>query len=178
MNAPSGRPTRLEEVFDLLHPKLIAAIREAHAAYVRLGVRHALVGGLAVGIHGHPRATKDVDFLVGEEAFESSGSLVSFRPGVPIAAGGIPIDSILPAPEHAALLEEALAAAVDFDGIPVIRAEHLVLMKLVARRRQDLADVEALLRAGRVDVTRTRALLDRAGPELRAELEQLLQPLP
>lgn len=28
-----------------------------------LGVPHVLIGGLAVGIHGHPRATKDVDFM-------------------------------------------------------------------------------------------------------------------
>ena len=35
----------------------------------QLGVPHVLIGGLAVGLHGHPRATKDVDFMVGTEAF-------------------------------------------------------------------------------------------------------------
>jgi len=27
-------------------------------------VRYLLVGGWAVGIYGHPRATKDIDFLI------------------------------------------------------------------------------------------------------------------
>ena len=42
------------------------------------------MGGLAVGANGFPRATKDVAFLVGDEAFERHpGGLVTFRPGVP-----------------------------------------------------------------------------------------------
>jgi hypothetical protein len=32
------------------------------------GVPPVLIGGLAVGLHGHPRATKDVDFMVGNES--------------------------------------------------------------------------------------------------------------
>jgi len=40
----------------------------ASARLTELGVRHVLVGGLAVGGWGHPRATKDVVFLVGEES--------------------------------------------------------------------------------------------------------------
>jgi len=30
-------------------------------------VRYLLVGGWAVGMHGHPRATKDIDFLIAVE---------------------------------------------------------------------------------------------------------------
>ena len=37
-----------------------------------LAIPHVLVGGLEVGIHGHPRSTKDVDFMVGSEAFAST----------------------------------------------------------------------------------------------------------
>ena len=46
------------------------ALRVSDALH-ECGVRHVLIGGLAVGVHGHPRATKDGDFLVGDEAFES-----------------------------------------------------------------------------------------------------------
>jgi len=60
-----GTQLRLEEIFDFLNPRMVAAIRAAHEAYARLGIRHALIGGMAVGVHGHPRATKDIDFLVG-----------------------------------------------------------------------------------------------------------------
>ena len=40
-------------------------MRAAAAQLDRRGVRHWL-GGLAVGAHGFPRATKNVDFLVGD----------------------------------------------------------------------------------------------------------------
>ncbi|MDR0495766.1 MAG: hypothetical protein LBG95_09110 [Treponema sp.] len=30
-------------------------------------VKYLLVGGWAVGIYGHPRATKDIDFLISKE---------------------------------------------------------------------------------------------------------------
>ena len=60
-------------------------MRVASARLTELGVRHVLVGGLAVGAWGHARATKHVDFLVGEEAFEHHpGGLVTMKYGVPI----------------------------------------------------------------------------------------------
>ncbi len=43
-----------------LHPDF----RDLLAEFVRAGVRFALVGGYAVGHHGKPRATKDLDLLV------------------------------------------------------------------------------------------------------------------
>lgn len=164
----------LEERFDLLHPKVVRAVRAAHEALERLGIRHVLAGGLAVGAHGRPRLTKDVDFLVGAEAFEAHGTLVTFRPGVPLAAEGVPIDSLLPPEEHRELLEPALAEPVLFDGVPVIAPHYLVLMKLLAGRRQDLADVASMLEAESIDLERTRALLDRAGGTLRASFEALV----
>jgi hypothetical protein len=60
-------------------PEVIEAMKVASAALQKAKVRHVLVGGLAVGAHGFPRATKDVDFLVGDEAFERhAGGLVTF----------------------------------------------------------------------------------------------------
>lgn len=169
-----GTQLRLEEIFDFLNPRMVAAIRAAHEAYARLGIRHALIGGMAVGVHGHPRATKDIDFLVGSEAFESTGSIVSFRPGVPLAAEGVPVDSILAPKEHATILDEGLAAAPSTDGVPVLAAEYLVYMKLVAGRRQDLADIGALVRANRVDLARARSLARALEPSQQAELEKII----
>lgn len=164
----------LEERFDLLHPKVIRAVRAAHEALERLGVRHVLAGGLAVGVHGRPRLTKVIDFLVGPEAFETHGPLVTFRPGVPLASEGVPIDSLLAPEEHRELLEQALAEPVVLDGVPVIAPQYLVLMKLLAGRRQDLADVASMLEAESIDLGRTRALLDRAGGMLRATFDTLV----
>ena len=60
-------------------PEVLDAMRVASAALKSAGVRHVVVGGLAVGAHGYPRATKDVDFLVGDEAFEHHpGGLLPF----------------------------------------------------------------------------------------------------
>lgn len=174
MSTAGPRPSSLEERFDVLNPRVVRALRAGHEALDRLGVRHMLVGGLAVGVHGRVRATKDVDFLVGPEAFESVGVIVSFRPGVPLSAEGVPIDSILAPSEHEPVLNEALADPLVVDGVPVIRVEPLIYMKLVAGRRQDLADVASMLREGDVDVARTRSLLDRADPSLRARFEELL----
>lgn len=51
-------------------PEVLDAMRVAAAALRRAGVRHVVAGGLAVGAHGFPRATKAVDFLVGESRAE------------------------------------------------------------------------------------------------------------
>jgi hypothetical protein len=51
-------------------PNVIDDAIEMGQLLAGLGIPHALVGGLAVGLNGHPRATKDVDYLVGREAFE------------------------------------------------------------------------------------------------------------
>jgi hypothetical protein len=43
---------------------------------------------LGIGAHGYPRATKVVDFLVGDEAFQQhAGGLISITAGVPIQVG-------------------------------------------------------------------------------------------
>jgi len=170
---PSNAKT-LDELFDLLSPKIVRAMRAAHEAYARLGIRHALVGGLAVGVHGRPRATKDVDFLVGREAFESSGIVISFRAGVPLSAEGVPIDSVPPAVDSD-VLEEALDAPMEFDGLPIVRAEFLIYMKVLAARRQDLADVVAVLARHPECAEPARGILERALPEKLALLEELVR---
>ncbi len=63
------RPTHLPDLSlldGIVAPRVLDALRVASEQLTRVGIRHALVGDLAVGAHGHPRATKDVDFLVGD----------------------------------------------------------------------------------------------------------------
>jgi len=137
-------------------PLVLRAVREAHAAYASLGARHALIGDLAMVFHGQPRQEPDVAFLVGHEAFETRGLVVSFRAGVPLAVGDVAVDSIVAPAPFRAILDEALDRALDLDGVPVVTAEHLVFMKLISTSRRDMADVEALVRSGSVDVERAR----------------------
>ena len=57
--------------------EILDAMRAASARLQSAGLKHALAGALAVGAHGYPRASKDVAFVVGEEAFTvHSGGIV------------------------------------------------------------------------------------------------------
>jgi hypothetical protein len=86
---------------DTVAPRILDAMRVASARLTELGARHVLVGGLAVGAWGHARATKGVDFLVGEEAFEhQAGGLVTMKYGVPIQVGGVAVDLLSARANH------------------------------------------------------------------------------
>jgi hypothetical protein len=63
----------LKEVFRFVAPRVRDAAIKSAAQLSDLGIRYALAGGLAIGAHGSVRATTDVDFVVGEEAFEHQG---------------------------------------------------------------------------------------------------------
>ena len=131
---------------DAVSPKVLDAMRVAAAQLTRLGVRHWLVGGLAVGAHGYPRATKDVDFLVGDEAFEHhGGGLVTMKPGVPIQVNGVVVDH-LSAQEGEAFLTGGLPPASGaLESAPI---EVLVYLKLKSPRAKDRADIIELIKAG------------------------------
>lgn len=142
-----------------LPPDVAAAVREASRFLREKGVRHALCGGVALSAYARPRATKDVDFLVGDDAFEFHGAIA-----VPPLSkvGTIAVDMVSLEPDLHALASELDAPTVS-DGVNVVSVEALVAMKLVARRLQDQADVVALLQAGAVDVDDCRAWLAHRG---------------
>lgn len=169
----SRRPD-LARALAFLPEDVATAAREASAAFTKAGVKHALCGGIAVSCYADPRATKDVvDFLVGEDAFEHHGLIVSLKPGLPLRVGAIPVDTVPLFPKLGAL-EPALVEATRVDGIPVVSPEALVAMKLVAGRLRDQADVQALLASGAVDIEKCRALIgERFGEHLEA-FERLL----
>ncbi|HEX4516527.1 MAG TPA: hypothetical protein VH054_23430 [Polyangiaceae bacterium] len=155
---------------DVVAPKVLDAMRLASEALTRAGVRHVLVGGLAVGANGYPRATKDVDFLVGSEAFEHhAGGLVTLRAGVPFQVDGIAVDFLSP-DETESFLEAALSAAAG----AVIEAPALVYMKLKAGRLKDRADVVELIKAS-IDVDACRAYLSANAPALAPAFEDAVR---
>lgn len=153
---------------DVVAPKVLEALRLASEALTAAHVRHVVVGGLAVGANGHPRATKDVDFLVGDEAFEHHGKLVTLRAGLPFQVDGVAVDFLSPEPEEP-FLEAALAAAPG----SVIEAAPLVYMKLKASRMQDRADVVALIKSS-LDVASCRSYLQANAPALVARFDDLV----
>jgi len=153
-------------------PRILEAMRSASARLKELGIRHALVGALGVGAHGYPRATKDVDFLVGDEAFQHhAGGLVSISAGVPIQVGDVPIDPLSMRPDEPHL-QDALAQAVVTGGVPVAPLEALVYLKLKSPRRRDAADVVELLRVV-PDLDRIRRYLTSHAPALVERFDAL-----
>jgi hypothetical protein len=155
--APSKPDLSLLE--ETVAPRILEAMRVASARLTELGVRHVLVGGLAVGAWGHARATKGVDFLVGEEAFEHHpGGLVTMKYGVPIQVGGVAVDLLSASANDR---EDALTAPPSA-GVPVAPLPVLIHLKLRSPRPKDLADVTELIRLG-IDRDAIRAdLLARA----------------
>ena len=154
---------------DVIAARVLDAWRAASAALVSAGIRHVVIGGLAVGANGHPRATKDVDFLVGEEAFHHhAGGLVTMNPALPIEVNGVAIDYLSPRPG-----EDHLAAALGAPPGSFIDAPRLVYLKLKAARLQDRADVGNLVKAG-LDVGACRAYLVAHAPAMVARFDALV----
>ena len=156
-------PSLLEGV---VAQEVLDAMRVASAALKRVGVRHVVVGGLAVGANGFPRATKDVDFLVGDEAFERhAGGLVTLRPGVPFQVNRVAVDFI--GPEEG---EGFLARALEAEPGSMIEGPPLVYMKLKSPRHKDRTDVIELVKAG-LDLDRCREYLSAHAPSLVSEFD-------
>ena len=145
-----------------------------------LELEYAVMGGLAVRVHGIPRPTYDVDFQLAvnndmlnrffDEA-ERIGYTVSdvFRSGWRDTVGGMPlvklktylasgvtvdVDIFLnETPFQKSLMNRRVS--VDFAGarINFVTAEDLVLLKLIASRPRDLGDVgDILFVQGSIDI--------------------------
>lgn len=141
--------------------EVLGAMELASEALKKAGVRHVVVGGLAVGAHGFPRATNDVDFLVGEEAFERHPQgLVTLRPGVPFQVNRVAVDYLVASAEEA-----FLSAALDGPPGSILDGPPLVYMKLKSPRHKDRTDVIELVKAG-LDVDRCRTYLQSHAPAL------------
>lgn len=129
-------------------------------------VRYLVVGGYAVGVHGHPRATKDLDIWV--EATRKNGERVmdALRAFVAPIAGLSADDFAKPGtgfmmgrpPQRIDILTQVAGLDFrsawrrrvirDFGGIecPVISLDDLIANKRAAGRPQDLADAAVLER--------------------------------
>ncbi len=165
------QPPSLEAALRAVPEAVRTAALEASQRLSALGIRHALAGGLAVGVHGAPRSTSDVDFLVGPEAFEGTGFVLVHRAGVPLRVGEVAVD-LLPAEEPA--MQQALEDALPLgQGLSVVPLGPLVLMKLRALRVRDQDDVRRLVRAG-ADLGALRSYLAATEASILTRLDWVL----
>lgn len=162
--------SRVEGLREVVAPAILDRAAEVSELLCTLGVPHALIGGLAVGVHGHPRGTKDVDFLVGVEAFEMTEPLLVYREELKrlVKVGETDIMSV---PPRYPVLETELRLESD---VPVISLAGLVLMKLDASRPQDREDVRVLLSRLPERIAEVRDYLAEHAPELVSRLGEAL----
>lgn len=164
--ATGGLPN-LKLARGVVAPEIIRAAALASRELRKAGIPHALAGGLAVSAHGYPRTTDDVDFLVGDEAFEKrEGGFVTLK--VPlIAIGNVRVDFV--AIDETKGEERQLRPAVEepprSDGVPIVALPALVYMKLKAGRQKDIADLVELLKRGSVDLAAMDDYIEEYAPE-------------
>lgn len=158
------RKPSFADVEQVVAPNVIDAMHAACDQLKAAGVPHALIGGLAVGALGYPRTTRDVDFLVGDEAFiVHPGGVMTMAPGIPFAALGVRVDTLAAKPSEGHLLD-AMRHANVVDGVPVMPFGAIAYMKLEAGRAKDIADLVELVKAG-ADAGEAVAYLEAHAPE-------------
>jgi hypothetical protein len=86
---------------------------------------------------------------------------------------GIEVDQV-PLTEALRVVEEGLNGAPVSDGVPIAPIDTIVVMKLIAGRTQDLADVEAIIDSG-ADRELLRAGVSKAIPDRADTLERLFE---
>lgn len=194
----SGKRTIAET--DPLAP-LLAALRDLSAWLEAGSVRGAIIGGVAASLHGRPRATRDVDVLAlldetQWEPFLDQGQRCGFAPRLSDALDFARRSRVLLVRHEASLIDVDIAfGALQFEEESVARSvlvtlagvsfrvvtpEDLVIMKAVAQRPRDLADIGGVLDADPdLDVARIRRWVGEFAqaldqPDIVADLERLL----
>ena len=164
-------------------------------------VEATVIGGIAASLLGHPRVTNDVDALVllpesDWKAFLDRAKKDGFPPRVrrPLEmaretrmlllrhkATRIPVDLMIGAIDYETdVVKRSKTIQSGNLFVPVPRPEDLIVMKAVARRPRDMADIEGIVQAhAKLDLRRIRRLVREFAaaldaPDIVTELESVL----
>lgn len=157
---------------------LTSALGALAAWFEGRAIRGAIVGGVAASLLGRPRMTRDVDAVVlvddlGWQQFIDSGTSFGVSPRIddPIEfahrtrvllmrhdPSGIDLDISLGALSfEVEMIDRRQSMTIGQLTLPVITAEDLIIMKALARRPRDIADIESVLDANaNLDLDRVR----------------------
>jgi hypothetical protein len=153
---------------------LYATAIEVSELLRRAGVRHVVVGGVAVSCNGYGRITQNVDYAVGKCAFEYRDKALFLRSDLPIKYLGIPVHYVAPSdPFEMAMLEQYLTVPAPGE-VPVLPLGPLVVMKLIARRHKDMADLVELLKRRIRETEYLRGFVAENLPRQRAMFDELV----
>lgn len=139
----------------------IASFLEMNRFFGTHDIRYCLIGGLAAGFWGEPRYTQDMDFIVAlkEENLDNfihllkDNGFIFSKKGtnqIEIKEKGrlnFQADLIFSETEYQEwVVSRAIAVKIFEITVPICTPEDLIIMKLLANRRQDLLDVENILK--------------------------------
>ncbi|HXG65195.1 MAG TPA: nucleotidyl transferase AbiEii/AbiGii toxin family protein [Blastocatellia bacterium] len=180
---------------------LLQALKDLAAWLEDQQVRGAVIGGVAASLLGRPRATRDVDAVIlldstKLEAFLAAGRQFGFSPrlsdAIPFAQRNrvllathepskTQVDlslGILPFEEET--VARATIISISDVSFPVVTPEDLIIMKAIARRPRDMADIESVLDAHpNIDTDRIRYWVGQfaqvlESPEILSDLDAML----
>jgi Uncharacterised nucleotidyltransferase len=152
------------------------AAQQCHAALRQANIAHAVIGGVAVCLHGYQRNTVDLDLLVRRDdavvirdVLENSGFEWEAATTEFFSSGGIPVHMLMAGDRAGDDSEVSLpdpldrTSVVELEGIPVLALEKLIETKIACglgnlrRTHKDFADVVELIahhRLSRADARR------------------------
>ena len=156
---------------------------QLHQLLEQAGVAHAVGGALALAYHvREARATRDIDLNVAVSAdtpeklfrllpaevpwgpldvqrVRESGQVRLLWPH-PGGEPAIPLDLFFPQSDFHEQVNQRAEWVTMLDAVvPIVSATDLMVFKLLFDRRKDWADIEELLRFGKVDVDFARSVL-------------------
>jgi hypothetical protein len=181
-----------------------AALVDVTARLTRLGVPHALVGGLAISVRAEVRFRRDVEIAIAVASDADVERITRALAGdgfalvvvveqddkkrIAIARLRSPSSIVVDLLAASSGIEHEIVAAAretpELAGVRVATSEHLLAMKVLSMRDarlQDRIDARGLLAMGDVDVPEVRRLLAlieargfARGQDLGAKLDALL----
>jgi hypothetical protein len=141
-------------------------LRRTAKRFERAGIPYAIVGGMAVNLHGARRTTNDVDVLMTKEGLERFREEILPKFYKPVegrprrfkeSKSGVVLDCLLtgsypgfgePGP---ITFPDPEAVAEEIEKIRVINLPQLIQLKLAARRHKDFGDVVFLIQTHNLD---------------------------
>ncbi|MEX1026679.1 MAG: DUF6036 family nucleotidyltransferase, partial [Candidatus Paceibacterota bacterium] len=157
---------------------LVQPLRDFVRLFEELDIPYAIMGGIAVGAHGIPRPTHDLDFTISIERqrlpdLYAAAEQLGYSVPDAFAAGGVDLVAEMPLVrvrqwvEGKAIDIDIFLAESDFQenvlarrvrmevdaGVAwLVSAEDLILLKLIASRPRDIGDIfDVFLAQGQLD---------------------------
>jgi hypothetical protein len=146
--------------------RLYNELRKIIAALDRNRIDYAVCGGIAMAVYGSPRATVDIDILIGEKSLDSviqlAGELGYTIRGVdlnfdeikirrvskldPVSKELITLDMLIVTRQIQKIWKTRIKTNLEGGKLSVVSKDGLIALKKIAGRPQDIADIDALTR--------------------------------